>query len=92
LVGGNPTGSPVIDPANAIVGVTGKPLGNGRLVAAIPTNEAQTGPLQLQAARVIQSPDLSYLGDPSGNLVGDRKALWLYRLVYARKTIDTRRL
>lgn len=74
----------------AQVGIPG-PLGRGRIVAALPTNKAG-GPLQLVAARVLHDHTLCYLADPDGNLIGDRDAVWVHRMAYARWTQDTRRL
>jgi len=88
LVVGSPTPNPIGD-ATTQVGVSG-PLGRGRLVEALRTNK--TGPVQLQAARVIQGSDVCYVGDSSGNLIGDLKAVWVNRLVTATKTSNTRRL
>lgn len=67
------------------------PLGRHRLVEALPLNKAG-GPLQLTAARVLHDSQFCYLGDPDGNLVGDRSALWVHRMVTAKLTINTRRL
>jgi hypothetical protein len=72
------------------VGIGG-PFGRHRLVTALPLNKAG-GPLQLVPARVIHDSALCYLGDPDGNLVGDRSALWVHRMVTAKVTRNTRRL
>lgn len=78
----------VVTPAD--IGMPG-PLGRGRIVDALPLNKTR-GPVQLVAARVMHDSTRCYLGDPDGNLVGDRAALWVHRLLDANVTPDTRRL
>ena len=72
------------------VGIPG-PFGNERLVSALPTNKAG-GPQQLIPARVVHGADLYYLADPDGNLIGDRPAVWVHRMLSAGWVADTRRL
>jgi hypothetical protein len=72
------------------VGRTG-PFGRQRIVTALPTNESETGPVQLTANIAVHDPQLFYLADPDGNLIG-RPAIWVHRMLSARWTQDTRRL
>ena len=80
-------GSRGIGPQRSSVGQPG-PFGRARVVSALPS---QNGPVQLRAPAVVQSPDLSYLADPQGNVVG-APGVWISRMVTARPVTDTRRL
>jgi hypothetical protein len=80
----------VTAPVGSKVGIPG-PFGRGRIVAALPTNETGTGPVQISAAVTLHDNSLFYLADPQGNLIG-APALWVHRLLHARWTQDTRRL
>ena len=84
-------GMPIGDVTNrSTVGVP-SPLGNERLVFAIPLNEAQTGPIQIAPHEALRDNGGYYIADPGGNLIGV-EGLWVHRMVYARWTQDTRRL
>jgi hypothetical protein len=81
----------LVDPAdNSQVGIPG-PFGRQRIVTAIPTNDSETGPVQLTAHVALHDAQLFYLGDPDGNLIGI-PAIWVHRMLSARWTQDTRRL
>lgn len=75
---------------SSTVGVP-NPLGNERLVMAIPLNEAQTGPVQIAPHEALHDNDGYYIADPDGTLTGF-EGIWVHRIVYARWTQDTRRL
>lgn len=84
-------GNRIADPTdNSVVGFP-NPLGNERLVKALPLNEAGVGPVQVAPHEVLHDHDGYYLADPDGNLIGFEGA-WVHRIVYARWTEDTRRL
>jgi hypothetical protein len=80
----------LIDPDSSRIGRSG-PLGRQRIVTALPTNESETGPVQLAANVALHDAQLFYLADPDGNLIG-RPAIWVHRMLSARWTQDTRRL
>lgn len=65
------------------------PMTGARLVTALPTN--QTGPVPLLAATLLVDADGSLVSDVSGTAIGT-PALWCHRLLYARRTEDTRGL
>lgn len=76
--------------SQSTVGVP-NPLGNERLVKAIPLNEAQTGPVQIAPYETLRDNAGYSIADPDGNLIGF-PGIWVHRMVYARWTEDTRRL
>jgi hypothetical protein len=80
----------LVDPNHVGVGFPG-PLGRERIVTALPTNEAETGPVQIAAGLAVHDNELFYLADPDGNLLG-APPLWVHRMLYARWVQDTRRL
>jgi hypothetical protein len=81
----------LIEPvSSSTVGVPG-PFGRQRIVTAIPTNETETGPVQISAAQTLHDNQVFYLADPDGNLIGE-PAIWVHRMLHARWTQDTRRL
>lgn len=84
---GRKIGDPVSD---TVVGVRG-PWGRERIIAALPTNEAAHGPVQLAPHVVLHDNGGFYIADPDGNLLG-RSAIWVHRMLDARWTQDTRRL
>jgi hypothetical protein len=69
------------------IGVPG-PFGRARIVQALPLKD---GPRQLVAPLVVQAPDLSYLTDPQGNVLGV-PGVRVSRMLSARWVGDTRRL
>lgn len=69
------------------VGANGPPLGRNRVVSALPL---QDGPRQLVAPQVVHAPDLSYLADPQGNLLGV-PGVRVSRIITATRTAGTRR-
>jgi hypothetical protein len=81
------TGSRVVAPDGSQVGLPG-PLSRNRIVTALPLTD---GPRQLVAPLVVQGPDLGYLADPQGNLLG-APGVWVSRMITARWVSDTRRL
>jgi hypothetical protein len=81
---GKSVGQPTIDR----IGVSG-PLGRPRIVSAIPLKD---GPRLVQPARVLHDDDGAFLGDPSGNIIGDIQQVWVSRILMATRTPDTRRL
>jgi hypothetical protein len=77
------------DPATGgQIGVAG-PLGRGRMVRGVPTNK--TGPVQLQAPLLLCDNGGNLFGDPSSVVLGTQ-GVWVHRMLYATRTIDTRRL
>ena len=78
------------DPGNTQVGFRGSPLGRERVVFALPTNGAGSGPVQLTAGMTVQG-DGARLADPSGAVVGVTSSVWVHRMVSAPPTQDTRR-
>jgi hypothetical protein len=81
----------LVDPVSSSTVGAPRPLGRQRIVTAIPTNETETGPVQISAAQALHDNQLFYLADPDGNLIG-QPAIWVHRLLSARWTQDTRRL
>jgi len=77
-----------IGPNGTQVGWDG-PLGNERVTSALPLDG---GPQLIEPALVLHDPNLNYLADPDGNLIGERNATWVDRLLPATITPDTRRL
>jgi hypothetical protein len=73
--------------ATDTIGMPG-PFGRARIVSALPLKD---GPRQLRAPLVVQAPDLSYLADPQGNVLG-APGVWVSRMLSARWVGDTRRL
>ena len=63
------------------------PLARGRLVYALPTNG--TGPVQIGKAQVLVYPGLT---DPTGSVIGSSGPVWVYRMVSATRSPETRRL
>lgn len=84
-------GNRLIDPTDRSQVGFRNPLGNERLVKALPLNESETGPIQAVPHEALHDNNGYYLADPDGNLVGFQGA-WIHRIVYARWTEDTRRL
>ena len=81
-------GNFIQDPATLTdVGMPG-PFGRQRLVTVLPL---QDGPRLLEPDEVVHDPDLAYLADPDGNLIGF-PAVRVMRLLDARWVLDTRRL
>ena len=76
------------DPGNTQVGFRGSPLGQERVVFALPTNGF--GPVQVSFDETVQS-DGALLADPSGAVVGVTSSVWVHRMVSAPPTQDTRR-
>lgn len=81
-------GRPIGDSVPTIVGREA-PLGRARIVFALPTNKS--GPVLLQAKRVIVADRTALLADPAGTLIGV-DGVWCHRYLAAAKTEDTRRL
>jgi hypothetical protein len=77
----------IVDPATVTSLGREGPFGRGRIVPALPLN---AGPVQLRPPEVIQGVDVSYVGDPSGNLVG-REGVGVARMLTATPTENTRR-
>lgn len=65
-------------------------LGRERVVSAQPLGLGH--PLQLERPRVIVDAWGMRLIDPQGNYVGDRRGVWVNRMLSARRAHDTRRL
>lgn len=84
VVAGN--GGLVVDPAANQIGQGA--IFSARMLTVLPTN---SGPVQLVAPVVVQGTDLSYLGDPDGNLIGSA-GVQVSRMLLATKAEDTRRL
>jgi len=70
------------------VGRDGPPT-NDRVTSALALAD---GPHCIEAALVFRDDNLEYLADPQGNLIGERNATWVDRLLPATTTPDTRRL
>ena len=83
------SGERIEDPGATQVGVRGAPLGEERLVYALPTNGF--GPVQLAAGEHSVQGDGARLADPAGNVIGVVNSVWVHRMVYAAPTQDTRR-
>jgi hypothetical protein len=84
------------DSSGAVIGVVsnpklsaGAPLGRARVVSALPTNKS--GPVQLKPPQLLVGGDGCLFGDPDGNVIG-QAGVWCHRMVYAAKTLNTRRL
>lgn len=79
----------LVDPVTEThVGVPG-PFGRERCLVALPTNG--TGPVLISPLGVVVSPTafVSDSDDPV-NLVGHRAGVWVHRILFARRTEDTR--
>ena len=77
------------DPGNTQVGFRGSPLGQERVVFALPTNGL--GPVQVSFGEHSVAGDGARLADPSGAVVGVTSSVWVHRMVSAPPTQDTRR-
>lgn len=85
------SGLSLFDPVSRAVVVAPGPLGRERVVNALPTNESQTGPVQITPHVLLVNVGGYYIGDPDGKVVGD-PAIYVHRLLQARWTEDTRAL
>ena len=77
------------DPNGNYIGIPG-PLGRERCIAALPIGGS--GPVQLAPHIVVRDDDTHDIADPLRNLIGNQQAVWVMRMLYARWTLDTRRL
>jgi hypothetical protein len=67
------------------------PLGSlnpPRVVGAI---QSPDGPVQLAGAKIVHGIDGFYLADPSNNVIGT-PAVWVHRMVVAKRVSNTRRI
>lgn len=69
------------------VGIPG-PLGRGRVLSALPMNRSTI--VTLSAPRIVAGDFL--VADPQGNVLGTRNRVTVHRMLYATRTINTRRL
>ena len=83
-----PTLLPFLAPDGTDVGFD-ESVSNDRVVATLPL---KSGPVLIAPALVLNEPQLGYVADPQGNLVGEFNATWVDRLLPATTTWDTRRL
>jgi hypothetical protein len=90
VVGGDQTATIVADAASPQTQVGLGALVSARIVTALPSNK--NGPVKLASALALHDGALCYLADPDGNLLGERNAIWVHRLVTAVTTPNTRRL
>jgi hypothetical protein len=89
----------IIEPADPsppfvdVRSIVGRPawFGRARVIFALPTNGAESGPVQLRAPAVLRDADSHYVADPDGNLIGV-PGVWCHRFLAARWTEDTRRI
>lgn len=78
-----------VDNTTRSIGVgTPAPLGRNRVLSALPMNKSKV--VVLQPARVLSSNFL--LADPQGNVLGTANKVVVHRMLYATRTINTRRL
>ena len=84
-------GRSLVDPTLPYrVGIPG-PWGRERVVTAIPTNEAETGPALVDRGTVLVDSAGRAVVDPGGDRLGV-PPLWVHRMLWARWVQDTRRL
>lgn len=71
----------------AVIGTPG-PFGRNRVVSALPMNKSKT--VILARPRLLAGDFL--IGDPQGNVLGAANKIVVHRMLYATRTINTRRL
>jgi hypothetical protein len=83
------TTHPLRDAALNVVGTSG-PFGRNRVLSALPLNKSK--PVLLSPPQPVTDVDGFLLGDPAGNVIGAADKIVVHRLLYATRTINTRRL